>query len=93
VFGLGMQEIVLLLVIGVLLFGKRLPEVARSAGKMFVEFKKGLHGFEEHLQTGNFGHLEAAPAPPPPQLRPPQRVAVTTPKFEDVPSPPSSPVV
>lgn len=92
-FGLGMQEIILLLVIGVLLFGKRLPEVGRSVGKMLVEFKKGMSGFEEQLQTGNFGHSDAPAAPAPPPLRPPQRVAATAPKFEDVPSPPPSPVV
>ncbi|MFL5343020.1 MAG: twin-arginine translocase TatA/TatE family subunit [Gemmataceae bacterium] len=94
-FGLGMSEIIVLLILGVLLFGKRLPEVGRSVGKMLTEFKKGISGFEEHLQTGNFDEVlrnnNNPPAPPP--LRPPQRVSATTPKFEDVPNPPSSPVV
>jgi sec-independent protein translocase protein TatA len=33
-----------------LLFGKRLPEVARSMGKGITEFKKGMRGFEEELR-------------------------------------------
>ncbi len=34
---------------GLLLFGKRLPEVAKSMGKSVVEFKKGLRGVEEDI--------------------------------------------
>ena len=34
---------------GLLLFGKRLPEVGRSLGKGIVEFKKGLAGIEEEI--------------------------------------------
>jgi len=44
-FGLGIQEILLLLLIALLLFGaKRLPEVAKALGKSVNEFKKGMHG-------------------------------------------------
>src|SRR5205085_2291790 len=41
-FGLGGQEMLILLILGVLLFGKKLPDVGRSLGKGLVEFKKGL---------------------------------------------------
>ena len=41
-FGLGMPEIVVLLVVGLLLFGNRLPEIARWLGKTIVEFRKEL---------------------------------------------------
>src|SRR5471032_2824394 len=40
-----------LLILGLLLFGKRLPEVGRSIGKGIVEFKKGLQGIEDDVQT------------------------------------------
>jgi sec-independent protein translocase protein TatA len=47
-FGLGFQEILLLLVIALLLFGsKRLPEVGRSFGTAIREFKKAMSGEEE----------------------------------------------
>jgi len=35
--------------IGLLIFGKRLPEVGRSLGKGIVEFKKGLKGVEDEI--------------------------------------------
>ena len=40
----GPMEMMIIGVIALLLFGKRLPEVARSLGKGFVEFKKGIRG-------------------------------------------------
>ena len=36
--------------IGLILFGKRLPEVGRSLGKGIVEFKKGLTGVAEEIR-------------------------------------------
>lgn len=42
-FGLGFQEILLILVVLLLLFGaKRLPEAGRSIGKAISEFKKAM---------------------------------------------------
>ena len=38
----GGMEWVVILVVGLLLFGRRMPEVARSVGKSIVEFKKGI---------------------------------------------------
>ena len=43
-FNLGPMEIVILLVVGVMIFGRRLPEVGRYLGKGIVEFKKGIKG-------------------------------------------------
>ena len=43
-------ELMIVLVIALLLFGKRLPEVARSLGKGVVEFKKGIKGVEDEVQ-------------------------------------------
>jgi sec-independent protein translocase protein TatA len=42
-FGIGWQEILLILVIVLLLFGaRRIPEVMKSLGKGVREFKKGI---------------------------------------------------
>ncbi len=46
---LGPMEICIILVVGILLFGKRLPEVGRSLGRSIVEFKKGIKGDDEIL--------------------------------------------
>jgi TatA/E family protein of Tat protein translocase len=37
----------LIALVGLLFFGKRLPELGRSLGKSIVEFKKGLKEIEE----------------------------------------------
>ena len=43
-FGLGYQELLIILVIVLVLFGaKRLPELARSLGSSVKEFKKGVN--------------------------------------------------
>ena len=43
-FGLGYQELLIILVIVLVLFGaNRLPELARSLGSSMKEFKKGMN--------------------------------------------------
>ena len=56
---LSPTHIVLVLVVGILLFGKRLPEVGKSLGKTLMEFKKGMKGLEDDIDTS------AHTAPPP----------------------------
>jgi sec-independent protein translocase protein TatA len=43
----GTGEWMVILFIGLLIFGRRLPEVARSLGKSVNEFKKGLREFQD----------------------------------------------
>lgn len=43
----GPMEVVVILVIALLLFGRRLPETGRSLGLGIKEFKKGLKGIAE----------------------------------------------
>lgn len=82
--GLGAQELVILLIIGVLLFGRKLPEVGRYLGKGIVEFKKGIRGLEDEIDTSSSVAPQAPPTLEPP--RPPQRMVTTAPKFEDSPT-------
>lgn len=54
-FNLGPMEMIIVMGIAVLLFGKRLPEVGRSLGKGIVEFKKGLNGVTDELDISGTG--------------------------------------
>jgi sec-independent protein translocase protein TatA len=46
--GIGVQEIVIILIVGLLVFGAaRLPKIARSLGQGIKEFKKTVKGLED----------------------------------------------
>ena len=87
---LSPQHILLALVIGLLLFGRKLPEMGRSIGKTFKEFQKGMNGLEADLdQTTSTKSTTSEPTP----LQAPQRItpANQKPVFDDVPTQPSVP--
>lgn len=46
----GPGELLIIGLIGVLLFGNRLPDVGRSLGKGIVEFKKGIKGVDSDIE-------------------------------------------
>lgn len=83
---LGFWEILIILIAGVIIFGKQLPDVGRSLGKALMEFKKGLGGLEDSFEstlhsvtsTPTFHRPENTAAAPP-------RVVNTAPKFQDEP--------
>jgi len=54
---LGTMDMVIILALGLLLFGKRLPEVGKNLGKGIIEFKKGLKGMNDEIE-------EQSSAPP-----------------------------
>ena len=78
-FSPGLPELVIFGTIALLLFGKRLPEVARSLGKGIVEFKKGVRGIEDEVQQSTYSSTSSStPRPAAPEEAP----EVTAPKFE-----------
>ena len=53
-FGLGYQELLLILVIVLILFGgSKLPGLAKSLGSSLTEFKKGIAGGTEEDSTSS----------------------------------------
>lgn len=43
----GLTEMIVIGAVALLIFGRRLPDVARSVGKSIVEFKKGLRDVKD----------------------------------------------
>lgn len=60
----GNTEWLVLLVLGLLIFGRRLPEVGRSLGRGIVEFKRGIKGIEDDVEGESSRPL---PKPTPPE--------------------------
>ena len=53
-FGMpGGMELVIVAAIVLLLFGNRLPSVMRSMGQGIVEFKKGVKGIEDDVESAS----------------------------------------
>ena len=61
--GLGLGEILVIGIVALLVYGRKLPDVARSLGKGMAEFRRGLAGVEQQLRDADYVPLPAPPAP------------------------------
>ena len=52
-FGLSAQELMVVGVVAVILFGKRLPEVARSLGTTYRDLRKGLSELQSSVDVSD----------------------------------------
>lgn len=63
------MEWIIVVVIALLLFGSRLPKVAKSMGKSIVEFKKGIKGVQDEIEDASddapTSPVDDDPPPPP----------------------------
>jgi sec-independent protein translocase protein TatA len=48
---IGPMEICIIGLLGLLIFGNRLPEVGKSLGRGIVEFKKGISGVSDQIES------------------------------------------
>ncbi len=90
-FGANFGELMILGMIGLLLFGKRLPDVAKNLGKGVSEFKKGLSGFQDEITrpSPSKPSYTAAPSAKRPEPLADLDDAVVAPRFELPTSAPS----
>lgn len=76
-FGIGFQELIVILVIALLVFGpKKLPELARSLGRGLAEFRRASSELRESLTLPDEPPADQKATPPP---RPEETPAPTTP--------------
>lgn len=83
-------HMLVLLLVALLLFGKRLPEVGRSLGRGIMEFKRGLREVKEEMERepppeppSQPHHLQ--PPPPESQTAAPRQPAASVPRTDDTP--------
>lgn len=60
---LGGPDLLVIALIGLLIFGKRLPEVGKNLGQAIVGFKKGLKEVGEEVREGTESLREPTEAP------------------------------
>ena len=72
-FGIGVPELILILVVGLIVFGPgKLPEVGRSLGKGLREFRKASNALTQGINAPD-------PPPPPPAPQPAHHPPVAQP--------------
>jgi len=85
----GIQGFLILAILGVLLYGERLPEVAASLGKQLVQLKKSFQGIRSEIESVAFDAKHAV-AQSMEKTDDFCREEATAPKFEPPPAEPTS---
>lgn len=83
--GLGLPEILIIAVIGLLIFGStRLPDLGRSFGKTITSFREGMNENDGMPSANQPQTTKVDPEP----LKPPQRLTAPTFSGENAQQPP-----
>ncbi|SFT80910.1 sec-independent protein translocase protein TatA [Selenomonas sp. GACV-9] len=91
-FGIGVPELILILVVGLIVFGPgKLPEVARSLGKGIREFKKATNVLSQAINAPEQAPVQQQAAAQPQQPAQQQAAATASPA-EAQPAAPVNPV-
>jgi len=87
--GLSFQELAIVGIVAILLFGKNLPDVAKKFGGMYREFRKSLDDLRAQVDfTEPFNSAPSRPKPRKTYSDYDDLDEVTAPKFEPPPAPP-----
>lgn len=60
----GPLELGVIVLVALLIFGRRLPEVMRSMGRGVVEFKRGLKGVEDDMDSADDSNSQRSSTEP-----------------------------
>lgn len=94
-FGLSFQELIVVAVVAVLLFGRNLPSVARTMGQKYREFRSGLNELQSQLNVQELYDVTSPTSRPKAAKKRvyddyDDRDEVSAPKFEPPPAEPQS---
>jgi sec-independent protein translocase protein TatA len=84
---LGVQGFLILAILGLLLYGERLPEVAASFGKQLMQLKKSVQGIRNEIESVAFDAKDSI-ARSLEKADDSLREEATAPKFEPPPAEP-----
>jgi sec-independent protein translocase protein TatA len=89
-FGLSFQELFIVAVVAILLFGKNLPEMAKKFGGMYRDFRKSLDDLRSQVDfTDTFNSAPSRPRPARKSYSDYDDLdEISAPKFEPPPSAP-----
>jgi len=91
-FGLSFQELFIVAIVAILLFGKNLPDVAKKFGGMYRDFRKSLDDLRSQVDfTDTFNSAPSKPRPRKTYSDYDDYDEISAPKFEPPPSPPAAP--
>ncbi len=89
--GLSFQELFIIGVVAVLLFGKNLPDVAKKVGGVYRDFRKSLDEMRSQVDfTDTFNSTPTRPKPRPSYSDFDDVDEINAPKFQPPPPPPDN---